>query len=212
MKKVMSLVLILSVQQSFAQTVTPATIRTWEQQARRVTIIRDNWGIPHVYGKTDADAVFGLIYAQCEDDFPRVELNYIEKLGRLSEIRGERYLYEDLYTRMILDSAEAVADYKKSPIWLQKLLNAWADGINYFLARNPDIKPELITRFKPWYPLLWTDGSIGAISTGDIEARDVQQFYSDGKSISFQICLRKRNVVYQPACYFLFQARSANEQ
>jgi acyl-homoserine-lactone acylase len=185
MKKVMSLFLLLCVQQSFAQPFPAAAIKTWEQQARRVTIIRDNWGIPHVYGKTDADAVFGLIYAQCEDDFPRVELNYIEKLGRLSEIKGESFVYEDLYTRMILDSAEAVADYKKSPLWLQKLLNAWADGINYFLARNPDIKPVLIKNFKPWYPLLWTDGSIGAISTGDIEPRDVRQFYDSSKFTAY---------------------------
>ena len=49
------------------------------QLAKRVTIIRDQWGIAHVYGTTDADAVFGMLYAQCEDDFKRVEMNYIEK-------------------------------------------------------------------------------------------------------------------------------------
>ena len=63
-------------------------INRWEKQAQQVSIIRDNWGIPHVYGKTDADAVFGLLYAQCEDDFKRVEMNYIEKLGRKSEVKG----------------------------------------------------------------------------------------------------------------------------
>jgi acyl-homoserine-lactone acylase len=209
MKKVMSLFLLLCVQQSFAQPVPAATIKTWEQQARRVTIIRDNWGIPHIYGKTDADAVFGLIYAQCEDDFPRVELNYIEKLGRLSEIKGESFVYEDLYTRMILDSAEAVADYKKSPLWLQKLLNAWADGINYFLARNPDIKPALITRFKPWYPLLWTDGSIGAISTGDIEPGDVKQFYN-GKLTAYTPVKNKERDLAGSNGFAIAPSRSAS--
>ena len=72
-----------------AQPITPAEVAGWEKQAQQVTILRDNWGIPHIYGKTDADAVFGLLYAQCEDDFNRVEMNYIEKLGRLSEIKGE---------------------------------------------------------------------------------------------------------------------------
>ena len=163
--------------QLFAQPFSTTEITKWQQQAKNITIIRDNWGIPHIYGKTDADAVFGLLYAQCEDDFKRVEMNYIEKLGRMSEVKGESSLPDDLYIKLIIDSAEAVADYKKSPVWLQKLLNAYADGINYYLYKHPEVKPVLLTRFQPWYQLLWTDGSIGAISTGDITETDVKNFY-----------------------------------
>lgn len=152
--------------------------RRWEDRASKVEIIRDKWGIPHVYGKTDADAVFGLIYAQCEDDFPRVEMNYIEKLGRLAEVNGESDIWKDLYTRQIIDSADAVADYRNSPSWLKNLLDAWADGVNFYLQRNPSVRPRLIHRFKPWYPLLWTDGSIGAISTGNLSAQDVKAFHT----------------------------------
>jgi len=118
-----------------------------------------------------------LLYAQCEDDFKRIEMNYVEKLGRMAEIKGENFLQDDLYIKLIIDSAEAVADYKKSPAWLRKLLNAYADGINYFLYKNPDVKPVLLHRFKPWYQLLWTDGSIGAISTGDVTEADVKSVY-----------------------------------
>ena len=164
--------------QIFAQSLTGNDVSRWQQQANRVNIIRDNWGIPHVYGKTDADAVFGLMYAQCEDDFKRIEMNYIEKLGRLSEINGESDLYNDLYLKLIIDSTDAIADYKKSPPWMQKLLNAFADGINYYLYKNPSIKPLLLHRFQPWYPLLWTDGSIGAISTGDVSEQDVKNLYT----------------------------------
>src|SRR5579863_3009245 len=92
-------------------------LRRWEKEAAQVTIMRDNWGIPHIYGKTDADAVFGLLFAQCEDDFKRVEMNYIEKLGRLAEVKGESELYNDLLVRLIIDSADAVNDYNKSPLW-----------------------------------------------------------------------------------------------
>lgn len=152
-------------------------ISRWEKQAKQVTIIRDNWGIPHIYGKTDADAVFGLMYAQCEDDFKRVELNYVEKLGRMAEVKGESELYNDLLIRMIIDTADAVKDYNNAPAWLKKLCNAFADGINYFLYKNPDTKPALLTRFKPWYPLLWTDGSIGAINTADLSATDLKTLY-----------------------------------
>jgi acyl-homoserine lactone acylase PvdQ len=165
--------------QLFSQSFTAAEISRWQQQAKQVNIIRDNWGIPHIYGKTDADAVFGLLYAQCEDDFKRVEMNYIEKLGRLAEVQGVEKLYDDIYLKLIIDSAEAVADYKKSPVWLKKLLQAYADGINYFLYKNPNVKPLLLHRFQPWYPLLWTDGSIGAISTGDITAADVKAMYTN---------------------------------
>ena len=163
--------------QLFAQSFSKEEIFRWEKQSKNITIIRDNWDIPHIYGKTDADAVFGLLYAQCEDDFKRVEMNYIEKLGRMSEVKGESSLQDDLYIKLIIDSAEAVTDYKKSPVWLQKLLDAYADAINYYLYKHPEVKPALLTRFKPWYQLLWTDGSIGAISTGDVTETDVKNFY-----------------------------------
>ena len=164
--------------QLIAQEVNNGEIQRWEQQSKQVTIIRDQWGIPHIYGKTDADAVFGLLYAQCEDDFKRVEMNYIEKLGRMAEIKGEAALYDDLYLKLIIDSAAAVADYMQSPAWLKKLLAGYADGINYYLYKHPAVKPALLHRFQPWYPLLWTDGSIGAISTGDISEGDVKNLYT----------------------------------
>lgn len=170
-----------------AQEFTPAEIAAWEKQAARISIIRDNWGVPHVYGKSDADAVFGLLFAQCEDDFKRVELNYIEKLGRMAELKGPSALYSDLYIRLLIDSAEAVADYNKSSPSFKKLLDAFAAGINYYLYKNPAVKPALLTRFKPWYALLWTDGSIGAISTGEISENDVRDFYGKaGESISYK--------------------------
>ncbi len=173
------LVFLLLPLQIFGQSFSQTEIKRWKQQAQRVTIIRDNWGIPHIYGKTDVDAVFGLLYAQCEDDFKRVEANYIEKLGRKAEVAGESELYNDLYLRLVIDSAEALADYNKAPQWLKTLLQAYADGINYYLYTHPDIKPVLLNRFKPWYQLLWTDGSIGAISTGDITAEDVKNLYGN---------------------------------
>lgn len=169
----------------FSQSFTNTEVTRWEKQAKQATIIRDNYGIPHIYGKTDADAVFGLMYAQCEDDFKRVEMNYIEKLGRMAEVKGESSLYDDLYIRLIIDSADAVTDYHKSPQWLKTLLQAWADGINYYLYKNPQIKPALLTRFKPWYHLLWTDGSIGAINTGSVTEKDVKEFYGSNNDISY---------------------------
>ena len=159
-------------------------INRYQQEAKQVTIIRDNWGIPHIYGKSDADAVFGLLYAQCEDDFKRVEMNYIEKLGRLSEVNGEKDLYNDLLIRMIIDSTDAINDYKNSPPWLHKLLDAFADGVNYYLYTHPSTKAVLLNRFEPWYALLWTDGSIGAISTAGLNERDLKNLYGSDLVVS----------------------------
>jgi acyl-homoserine-lactone acylase len=174
----LSFFLFFSLSPLFAQSFTKKEIGNWQKQAQNVTIIRDNWGIPHIYGKTDADATFGLLYAQCEDDFRRVEMNYIEKLGRMAEVQGEAALYDDLLIKLLITPADAQADYKKAPAWLKKLLNAYADGINYYLYTHPETKPALLSRFEPWYPLLWTDGSIGAISTADVTTRDLKSFYS----------------------------------
>lgn len=152
-------------------------INTWKEQASRVTIVRDKWGVAHVYGKTDADAVFGLMYAQCEENFERVERAYIQKFGRLSEIEGEGWLYEDLKTRLLYDSAAATKDYNNSPVWLKKLLDAFAGGINYYLYKNPSVKPQVFHRFEPWFPLMFTDGAYISVQTGGLTARDLKEIY-----------------------------------
>ena len=143
----------------------------WEREARSATIVRDDWGIAHVYGKTDADAVFGMTYAQAEDDFNRVETNYINAMGRLAEAEGESKIYQDLRMKLFIDPAEIKKDYAKSPEWLKKLMNAWADGLNYYLAKHPEVKPRVIQRFEPWMALTFSEGSIG----GDIERVNLSQ-------------------------------------
>ena len=149
-------------------------------RSANIEIIRDNWGIPHVYGKTDADAVFGLMYAQCEESFERVEYNYIERLGRLSEIEGEAYLYHDLQTRLIYDTSEAINDYKNAPAWLKELLHAFADGVNFYLAKNPSVQPKLLNTFQPWYALMFTDGGLTATQTGGSTLSELRALYGPG--------------------------------
>jgi acyl-homoserine-lactone acylase len=154
-----------------------ADLTRWETEAKNVTIIRDKWGIPHIYGKTDANAVFGLMYAECQQDFPRVERNYLEVLGRQAEAYGESYLYNDVMMRLIYDSTKAMEDYQKSPDWMHKLLDAFADGVNFFLYKHPDVKPLALKRFEPWYPLMFTDGSVSATSTGGLRVEEIKDFY-----------------------------------
>ncbi len=154
----------------------------WQVQAESITIIRDDFGVPHIYGKTDADAVFGLLYAQCEDDFNRVEQNYIWATGRLAEVDGEDALYSDLRAKLFMTEEEAKANYEKSPDWLKELCDAFAAGVNYYLHTHPEVKPRLLTRFEPWMPMYFSEGSIG----GDIErisSRKIKAFYESGMQI-----------------------------
>jgi acyl-homoserine-lactone acylase len=148
----------------------------WEQQAKNVSIVRDDWGIAHVNGKTDADAVFGMIYAQAEDDFNRVETNYLNALGRLAEAEGETAVWRDLRMKIFIQPDELKRKFAESPVWLRKLMTAWSDGLNFYLAKHPLVKPRVITKFEPWMALSFTEGSIG----GDIETISLarlQAFY-----------------------------------
>ncbi len=137
----------------------------WQGHVENTIIHRDQFGVPHIYGKTDADAVFGMLYAQCEDDFNRVEQNYIWAIGRLAEVEGEAALFSDLRARLFMSREEAIAEYNNSPDWLKKLCMAFADGVNYYLHTHPEVQPKLLTRFEPWMPMYFSEGSIG----GDIE-------------------------------------------
>ena len=98
-----------------------------DQEAKNITITRDDWGIAHVHGKTDADAVFGAIYAQAEDDFNRVETNFINSQGRLAEAEGAAEIWRDLRMKLFIDPADMKAKYRESPQWLKALMDAaWA--------------------------------------------------------------------------------------
>ncbi len=152
----------------------PAEQARWQAQATRVTITRDDWGIPHIEAKTDADAVFGMIYAQAEDDFFRIETNFINAQGRMAETEGETAIWRDLRMKLFIDPDALKADYAKSPGWLTALMNSWADALNFYLLKHPAVKPRVLSRFEPWMALAFSEGSIGGdiatISTGQLQA------------------------------------------
>ena len=163
--------------ESLAETSTPSPqfsdeeIARWEATADKVTILRDTWGIAHIYGVSDADTVFGTLYAQAEDDFYRLETNYINAMGRLAEAEGETQLYRDLRMKLFIDPVEMQAQFETSPAWLKDLMVAFADGLNYYLYTHPDVEPRVIKKFEPWMALTFSEGSIG----GDIERVNISR-------------------------------------
>ena len=186
MKKIVLIAIAAATSFAFQGTADNEVAR-WERQAQNVTIIRDTWGIAHVYGKTDADAVFGVMFAQAEDDFNRLETNIINGMGRLAEAEGEKEVWRDLRMKLFIDPADMKTKYASSPPWLKTLMNAYADGLNYYLRTHPSVTPRVITRFEPWMALTFTEGSIG----GDIERVNLTQlegFY--GKTPTSQASVR----------------------
>jgi len=184
--KIILLAIILALASPLHAGPEPAELTRQRQQAAQVTIVRDDWGIAHITGKTDADAVFGMIYAQAEDDFNRIEVNYLNSMGRLAEAEGESKIYQDLRMKLFIDPEQLKAQYQASPVWLQKLMNAWADGLNFYLANHPEVKPKVIQHFEPWMVLSFTEGSIG----GDIERIDLvklEDFYGKGDHIGTEV-------------------------
>jgi acyl-homoserine-lactone acylase len=171
MKLLFAALLCIPAAVSAAAATAPSENARWQQHAKQLHIIRDNWGIAHVYGKSDADAVFGMIYAQAEDDFNRIERNYLIGLGWLAQAEGESAIYSDLRARLFIDVGRLQQQYRTSPIWLKSLMSAWSDGLNYFLATHPAVHPKVIHHFEPWMALSFTEGSIG----GDIETIDLKQ-------------------------------------
>ena len=173
MKK-LALLCVLALASCSSQPAAPPAspeVAAWQKRADGITIIRDDWGIPHIYAKTDADVVFGLMYAQAEDDFNRVEANFINSQGRLAEAEGEAEIYRDLRMKLFIDPANLKADYAQAEPWLKALMDGWADGLNFYLATHPEVKPRVITKFEPWMALSFSEGSIG----GDIERVNIGQ-------------------------------------
>jgi acyl-homoserine-lactone acylase len=173
-----------------SQRYTVSEIKKFEQESKSVTIVRDNWGVPHIYGKTDADAVFGLMYAECEDNFKGIEQNYLYQFGRLAEVDGEKSLASDIQLQLIADTTDAIKEYQAAQPGFKKLMDAFADGVNYFLYTHPNIKPAVFHHFEPWYALMFTDGSVSATVTGGINLNETNDFYHEGNE--------KLGEVYKP--------------
>jgi acyl-homoserine-lactone acylase len=161
---------------ALAATPVAGQIARWKHEASNVTITRDDWGIAHIHGTTDADAVFGMLYAQAEDDFNRVEMNYIDAMGRRSEVEGDGAVFVDLRMKLFIDPDSMKAKYAASPSWLKSLMDAYADGLNYYLYTHPATTPKLIKHFEPWMALAFSEGSIGGDIT-HVSLRQLAAFY-----------------------------------
>lgn len=121
-------------------------------QERSSTIYRDTWGVPHIYGPTDASVVFGLAYAQAEDNFAHLQDNFLRALGRAAEVHGEGSLQDDQIARALEIPRLAREEYERSSPRMRALYDAYAAGLERYAAKHPEA-PRVLQRFEPWYPL-----------------------------------------------------------
>ena len=180
MKKTLFFIFLSIPFYTIAQRFTRNEVEKYKLESADVKIVRDQWGIPHIYGSTDASAVFGLMYAECEDNFKGIERNYAYQFGKLSELDGEKSLYTDIQLQMIADTTDAIRDYGQAPPYFKKLLDAFADGMNYYIFKHPELKNLVFKRYQPWYALMFTDGSVSATSLGGLKLSDTRYFYGNG--------------------------------
>jgi acyl-homoserine-lactone acylase len=134
--------------------------------ARTVTIVRDEWGVPTIYGPTDAAVVFGLAYAQAEDNYWQIEEDYIHAIGRASYWYGDRYLAADLVKAAFEVERLSRAEYAREPAERRVIWNAFAAGLNYYLRTAPGAHPRVIGRWEPWM-LFARFRTVGAGTTVD---------------------------------------------
>ena len=125
----------------------------WEETAQAVTIYRDTWGVPHIYGPTDSSVAFGFAYAQAEDNLDLLEDSYLRALGRSAERYGEATVADDRLARALEIPRLSQEEYRRAELHMKGIYEAFAAGLNYFVAKHPDRRPRLIPRFEPWHPI-----------------------------------------------------------
>ena len=128
-----------------------ADLRRMEALARAVTIYRDTWGVPHIVGTTDESAMFGAAYARAEDQLPEDEPFFLDALGRRAELDGEEALDDDRLVRAYRIPDLARAEYETASPKIRAMAEAYADGVNYYLHRNPGVRWQVLERFEPWF-------------------------------------------------------------
>ena len=158
----------------FSQAFTSAEKINWAKQAKGIEIIKDNWGVPHIYTNTDADAVFGMMYVQCEEYFSKVEDMIISRMGRDAEVEGKSSIYKDLWSRLYIDTLQAKKLYLKASPAQKKLCDAYAAGINYYILTHPNKKPKLLYRIQPWVPFL---NNIPSLNNSNLTEADIKKMY-----------------------------------
>src|SRR4051812_2819732 len=106
---------------------------------KNIRIIRDKYGVPHIYGKTDEEVAYGLGWATAEDDFKSMQENFLTSRGRLAEVKGKDGAIMDFLCAVLgaRESVDRLYDKSFSPKF-KRLLSAYVKAVNKFADKHPD--------------------------------------------------------------------------
>lgn len=110
-----------------------------EINPKNIQIIRDKWGVPHIYGKTDEEVAYGLAWATCEDDIKSMRENLLTARGRLAELKGKDGAIMDFLCAFIgaRESVERLYDKSFSPKF-KRILSAYVLACNNYIKSHPE--------------------------------------------------------------------------
>ena len=142
MKKIVAILLLLAVIFSSAFVFYNYLLK--DRRERKVSIIRDVYGIPHIYGESDKDVMYGFGYAQAEDHLLDMILNYLTATGRLSEFYGENYIRGDFLVHLLRIPEEASKYREQLSSEVVELIEEFCKGVNAYIEKHQNkLPPEL---------------------------------------------------------------------
>lgn len=132
------------------------------------TILRDRFGVPHIFADTLKEALMAQGYAQAQDRLAAILRNYKVAMGKMAEFEGEKWLEDDFQKHLIAipQKAERIASQLSTPV--REVLNAFAEGINRFMREHPEkvpdgdepVEPKHIIALTLWMVLQWSYGQV----------------------------------------------------
>ena len=123
------------------------------QEKSGVDILRDEFGVPHIFAKTPAGAAYGSGYAQAEDRLEEILRNYRKAEGTMSEVFGPQYFQHDYRQRLWRHREFARAAYAKQPSHLRQIIDAFHAGLTRYMKEHPEKIPDWAPRPEPWHQL-----------------------------------------------------------
>lgn len=138
------------------------------EMAKTVSIKRDHYGIPHIFGPTDESVIFGLAFVRAEDHFELIENAVINAIGRQSEVTGKAGLLGDYLNRAFKINELSKQEYEGFDIKSKLICDGYVAGLNHYLATHPKVEPQLINQFEPWHFLAVERNIWGTFGFGQV--------------------------------------------